>query len=234
MSNFIGRLKSSFFFLVVVIGTLAVPQLFLLHQIFFIIFGLLSMAEIYYIHINPERTVTINEIHVTDVVMMEIFIIGAGTIAYCCFEREQVIMIQIGVIACDTLAYVIGKLIGRKIIHTGPFPNISPNKSYEGTIGGIVCSSLILLGWISWQRGLDHLDKFCWTALLCTGVFTTIGDLSGSFTKRQLGVKDSNQCTLSHWLLKYPEWPMMGFGGALDRFDSIYFVSAMLLLLNLP
>ena len=147
MDNFIGRIKSSVCFAALILVTLAVPQLFLLHKVIFALFGLLAMCEVYFIHTSPERAITVNEGHVTDVVLVELAIIGTGTAAYCCFAREQIIVIQLGVIACDTLAYVIGKLIGRKIIHASPFPSISPNKSYEGTIGGIICSSLIVLGW---------------------------------------------------------------------------------------
>ncbi|MBR3220390.1 phosphatidate cytidylyltransferase [Candidatus Saccharibacteria bacterium] len=235
MSNLLERLKSSFFFLILIIGTLAIPQLFILHQIIFALFGATAICEIYFAHKNPQRTIGPNEARATDVVLVEeLAIIIFGTIAYCGFERQQIIAIQIGVIACDTMAYVIGKLIGHKLISAKPFPNVSPNKSFEGTIGGVICSGLILWAWFSWQSNALMTTRWTKIAIFTIGTLTVIGDLAGSFIKRRLDIKDSNECAVHYPLLRYLGWPMAGFGGCLDRFDSVYFVSLMLSPLTMP
>lgn len=101
----------------------------------------------------------------------------------------------------DTMAYIVGSFIGKN-----PLSKISPKKTWEGTIGGIIlCVIVITLignasGYYSWKH---------WIAipLLCA-VFGTLGDLLESKLKRMAQVKDSG--TL-----------MPGHGGFLDRFDSL-------------
>ncbi len=106
----------------------------------------------------------------------------------------------------DTFAYIGGSLIGRhKMI-----PRISPGKTWEGTFTGIVLSfglSFIIR---------DHLVQtsgWLWPILgVAIPVLATVGDLVESMLKRQAGVKDSGNI-------------MPGHGGALDRFESLLFVS---------
>ncbi len=109
----------------------------------------------------------------------------------------------------DTMAYLTGRALGR----TPFFPRISPKKTWEGTIGGVVftvaLAALIgpkLGGWS--QQG--------WiVAALIVGVFGTLGDLAESMLKRSVGVKDSGSI-------------MPGHGGFLDRFDSFIFAMPLI------
>jgi phosphatidate cytidylyltransferase len=108
----------------------------------------------------------------------------------------------------DSGAYFVGTRFGRHKLS----PHLSPKKSWEGYLGGIVCGVVggILLAWL-WQRlGADAatitLGRGMWVGLLM-GIFPTLGDLGESMIKRQVGVKDS-----SHLL--------PGHGGAFDRIDS--------------
>lgn len=105
----------------------------------------------------------------------------------------------------DTFAYLTGSMIGK----TPFFPRISPKKTWEGTLGGIVCT--VLIAW-----GVSHYltvyTPVQWVAIAaCVAVFGTIGDLIESMLKRSVGVKDSGNI-------------MPGHGGFLDRFDSFVFL----------
>lgn len=109
--------------------------------------------------------------------------------------------------ANDTGAYCVGSLLGKHKL----FERISPNKSWEGSIGGGILV-LIVAGVISYldvrhnySSGLNTVE---WLGLgLVVIVFGTWGDLVESLFKRTLGVKDSGTI-------------MPGHGGMLDRFDS--------------
>ncbi len=109
----------------------------------------------------------------------------------------------------DSGAYCVGSLLSkRKGGNHKMFPRVSPNKSWEGLIGGILFALLAgyvfyLLGWMAgWNLGL----VLFYTLLI--SVFGTLGDLMESLMKRTIGVKDSG-------------FFMPGHGGVLDRFDSI-------------
>ena len=102
----------------------------------------------------------------------------------------------------DTFAYLVGRAIGK----TKLFERISPKKTWEGTIGGIVCT-----------QGIAYILSIYFTELapvhwhivaLIVSVFGTLGDLVESMFKRSLGVKDSGNI-------------LPGHGGILDRFDGV-------------
>jgi phosphatidate cytidylyltransferase len=112
----------------------------------------------------------------------------------------------------DTMAYVVGKSIGKNKL----FERISPKKTIEGFLGGlvfaIICSVFIAQYYI-----LQPVYIWAIIALL-VGVLGTIGDLIESKFKRVAGVKDSGKI-------------MPGHGGILDRLDSIIFVGPFVFLL---
>ncbi len=104
----------------------------------------------------------------------------------------------------DIFAYLTGKLLGKHKL----FPRISPGKTIEGSIGGLVftmVSLIIFCHYSSWFP-IPHAIGLAIVAV----VFGTLGDLSESMLKRQAGVKDSGKLIPGH-------------GGILDRFDSIMF-----------
>jgi phosphatidate cytidylyltransferase len=101
----------------------------------------------------------------------------------------------------DTMAYIVGSFIGKN-----PLSKISPKKTWEGTIGGIIlCVVVITL--IGHFAGYYSLQD--WIAISsCCAIFGTLGDLLESKLKRMAAVKDSGDL-------------MPGHGGFLDRFDSL-------------
>lgn len=109
----------------------------------------------------------------------------------------------VGTWASDTFAFFVGSRIGKHKL----CPTISPGKTVEGFIGGIVGTILLLVG-------LAHLFHFSILHMsilgVCIAIVATIGDLVESSIKRLTGIKDSGQL-------------LPGHGGALDRFDSIMF-----------
>ena len=125
----------------------------------------------------------------------------------------------IGAWMTDIFAYFCGMLFGRGGKHK-LIPDVSPKKTVEGSIGGIVfCTlSLVLFGFI-----IDRIAPQFQANLLIfalAGVFVSvvaqIGDLSMSVIKRTYGIKDYGKL--------FP-----GHGGVLDRFDSVIAVSIVLL-----
>jgi len=102
----------------------------------------------------------------------------------------------------DTMAYIVGSLIGKT-----PLSKISPKKTWEGTLGGIILATFVA-GVIAWQFDLN-IQKIVIIAGIAS-IAGTVGDLLESKLKRMAGVKDSG--TL-----------MPGHGGFLDRFDSLLF-----------
>ncbi|MEO8583144.1 MAG: phosphatidate cytidylyltransferase [Flavitalea sp.] len=104
----------------------------------------------------------------------------------------------------DTMAYISGSLIGKT-----PLSTISPKKTWEGTIGGIilcVVTVTVVSGFIPVLRDFNWIH---WLMIsLIAGVAGIFGDLLESKLKRMAGVKDSGTI-------------MPGHGGFLDRFDSL-------------
>lgn len=131
--------------------------------------------------------------------------------------RFYVLLPVICAFTTDIGAYFAGVFLGK---HRG-VTRVSPNKSLEGYVGGIVvgCLCMLLYGWLAQQFGGTAV-KLPVLALygLLGSVITELGDLSFSLIKRQCGVKDYGAL-------------LPGHGGMLDRFDSTVFAAPLLLLL---
>ena len=112
------------------------------------------------------------------------------------------LIIIIAVWVNDTMAYLIGSMIGKRQIST-----VSPNKTWEGTIGGMLISILVVTkasAFIIPDLNTNTVFLIC----LVSVIAGNYGDFFESKLKRMAGVKDSGSM-------------MPGHGGFLDRFDSI-------------
>ena len=111
---------------------------------------------------------------------------------------------------CDSAAYIFGLKWGSKKI----LPRVSPNKSWVGSIAGLLSAFFIFIIFRS-QGLLPNVSNIDILVLgLVTGFFGQVGDFAESLIKRDVGVKDSGTILLGH-------------GGVLDRFDSIIFSSPL-------
>ena len=122
------------------------------------------------------------------------------------FEPKILVGIFILIWSNDTFAYLIGSNFGK----TKLLERVSPNKTVEGFLGGLLGS--LLAGFIIFKT-IDYLNLWQWLCLaIIATVFGTIGDLIQSKFKRQAGVKDSGAL-------------MPGHGGLYDRLDSVIYSS---------
>ena len=115
----------------------------------------------------------------------------------------------IGTWASDTFAFFVGTGFGKTIGTHKLCPVVSPGKSLEGAIGGLI-GSMICMAYFGSLFGFSIVDGIVLGFLV--GIVAPLGDLCESSYKRYTGVKDSG--TL-----------LPGHGGILDRFDSILFVA---------
>jgi phosphatidate cytidylyltransferase len=115
-------------------------------------------------------------------------------------------LIFIGAFATDTFAYFTGKLLGRHKL----YPQVSPNKTIEGAIGGVIGCTLISIFYFNYLS----INKYSYIIIFSVyaSVFSMVGDLTASKIKREFGIKDFGNC-------------LPGHGGMLDRFDSLLFVA---------
>jgi len=104
----------------------------------------------------------------------------------------------------DTFAYLSGSFFGKHPL----FPRISPKKTWEGTIGGVLITILVSLI-LTWSTGELSITFWLVSALIIAPA-AILGDLLESLFKRVANVKDSG--------ILFP-----GHGGVLDRFDAVIF-----------
>ena len=106
----------------------------------------------------------------------------------------------------DTFAYLVGKNLGKNKL----FPSVSPKKTIEGFIGGLIFT--VIGGALLAHFYIMASNLYIWIVIASiVSVFSTLGDLIESKLKRVAGIKDTGNI-------------MPGHGGILDRLDSIIFV----------
>ena len=119
---------------------------------------------------------------------------------------------------CDTCAYAVGMLIGK---HKA-FPVLSPKKSWEGCIGGVVGAGLIgvLYGFFAVETAIPDQTVTWIIMFICMvgAVMSQVGDLAASAIKRNHDIKDYGKLIPGH-------------GGIMDRFDSVIVTAPMIFFL---
>lgn len=114
----------------------------------------------------------------------------------------------------DTMAYLVGRAFGRRKL----IPRISPNKTVEGAIGGVVGAALTTaICGAAFGLGIPPVIGFI--VGLAVGSIGIVGDLGESLLKREAGVKDSGTLIPGH-------------GGMLDRIDALLFIITVVWLLE--
>lgn len=127
------------------------------------------------------------------------------------YNPKIIISIFILIWTNDTFAFIVGKSIGKHKL----FERISPKKTIEGFVGGLLFC--VLASYFISEYYIEGA-RYIWIIIaVIVGVFGTIGDLIESKFKRVAGVKDSGTI-------------MPGHGGVLDRLDSIIFVAPIVYL----
>jgi phosphatidate cytidylyltransferase len=121
-------------------------------------------------------------------------------------ERSLILIAVMISVVTDAFAFFVGKVLGRNKI----FPTISPNKTLEGTIGGMISSVVInsLMIILIFQNSLKTFDVVMLTLMIfICAVASVFGDLLISSVKRKANLKDTGSLIPGH-------------GGLLDRIDS--------------
>lgn len=129
--------------------------------------------------------------------------------------REWVILAIFSVFACDTAAFFVGRAWGKRRLA----PTISPKKTWEGAVGGLVAApaAAVIIYALLNVADLSLPTGYAQIVLLgcLVGVIAQLGDLLESLLKRRAGAKDSG--TL-----------LPGHGGILDRIDSLVITGAII------
>lgn len=121
---------------------------------------------------------------------------------------------------CDTCAYAVGMLFGKKKI----FPILSPKKSLEGCIGGVLGTAIIgaLYGHFFVEKVFPEQTVMWIVAFICAvgAIMSMVGDLAASAIKRNNDIKDYGKLIPGH-------------GGIMDRFDSMIVTAPMIYFLTI-
>ncbi len=125
-----------------------------------------------------------------------------------------IMILLISIWICDTFAYTFGMLLGRNKL----YEKVSPNKTIEGAIAGLLGAVLVFV-----IVKVAQILPITWLAAilmgLTVGFLGQTGDLVESWFKRDAGIKDSSTI-------------LPGHGGMLDRFDSLIFLSPAIFILT--
>ena len=135
-----------------------------------------------------------------------------------------ILLVLCGAWISDTGAYFSGYLFGKRKLA----PQISPKKTIEGAIGGVIVCTIffvlmgVLFTYIGGKINLNISINYMFMLIIApiVSLLSIVGDLSASIIKRQHNIKDFGNI-------------MPGHGGVLDRFDSVFYVAPFMFIINM-
>ena len=195
-------------------------------KILFGVFAVMSAVELLSFF-KKKHTLT-----VVGLALFELMFLVFGTVFVARVNVDYFWYVILGVPGYDVFAYLFGKLFGGKIFRKSrPFPHVSKNKTWEGTILGLAMA----VGMVAIKIAVSGNLATDWMYLLC-GPLALIGDLFESFLKRQFKVKDSNEILNKNPFFEVLEM-CVDLGGRRvikkDRIDSTAFACTVLLMISL-
>ncbi|MCK5689111.1 phosphatidate cytidylyltransferase [Myxococcota bacterium] len=138
---------------------------------------------------------------------------GAALIPYLSLLRElkdgmgYALMALFCTWGADTMAYFAGRAFGKHKL----YPKISPKKTIEGALGGIL-GAIAMVFFLRWLFNIELAALHLVAIAIVASVMGMVGDLAESLLKRSVGAKDSSSLIPGH-------------GGVLDRFDAVMFAA---------
>jgi phosphatidate cytidylyltransferase len=173
------------------------------YPVFFALVVIVSMLW-FLLEITPGRPLP----SVASTLLVFAYVGGLGGFAGLILASEHGVGIILGVALCVIAYDVLGFFVGSQFGRTPIAPQVSPHKSVEGTVAGMLGS--VVVG----AAIVGQFDPWNWRQGLVLGVLVAggafLGDLCESMLKRDLGLKDFGAL-------------LPGHGGVLDRFDSLLF-----------
>ena len=181
-------------------GLVAFPLILTLVVIFSFLWYLAGV-----VHAKPTMNIA-----VTLFAFVYVGFLGSFAALFLAVPDERGVGLLLGAVICtaahDIGAYFVGKYWGK----TPLAPELSPNKTFEGLVGGVLASVAVALIFVRMHRAPGTPGKAFWLGVV-VAIAAPLGDLCESMIKRDLGVKDMGKL-------------LPGHGGVLDRIDALLFV----------
>lgn len=207
--------KASFLLLIVIINTIVLSWAYT-YKVILALAAFWWLSEIVYILFQHKINVSLSKIKQNCLILLAgVFTLAPLGVSLCYLKAGDdlphnisgsfvILLICTIVWATDIGAFFVGKKIGKNKLA----PKISPNKTIEGMLGGVICGLVVAISVVC----LLQIEIANWPVFLIAVSLTIIaaifGDLSESLFKRMAGVKDSGNI-------------LPGHGGVLDRIDSL-------------
>ena len=163
---------------------------------------LVQLAALYLTYSELSKKSSLNFISSTLYVALPLVGLAIWQMQHTSSSSNAILFYLITIWMYDSMAYVVGKAMGKRPI----FPKVSPKKTVEGTVGGAVVTVVIISLLNMYWFQLPMQPYLLAPVIIFFAIF---GDFVESYMKRKLGVKDSGNI-------------LPGHGGILDRIDSIY------------
>jgi len=208
----IGILGSVSIYAVQVIAILRKEPVDVVYMIGAVVFTIIALLAVYVVKFPKYHATQIVEVIFALMYVPVMLGFISMTRALPGIGHKVVWLIWISAWGSDTCAYVVGMLTAKTCGNHKAFPVLSPKKSIEGCIGGIVGAAGLGMLFGKYIMGAEY--SIVLMGIICGigSIIAQCGDLAASAIKRNFNIKDYGHCIPGH-------------GGILDRFDSIIFTA---------